>query len=192
MRAAGSARCVAPFSGTVTPYQMKRIFTSVGRLVCAVPVGEEGEELAKSAMLSAMPFLDDEKRIVFRFLDGVSPGEFVRQNGLDKFRELGRHDLPIEDFFFQTLRNEAEGSQELQLKTGLSMLERLSPSTALRGSSSTGSTPNAESIPGSSAAPGIRSAPGSRSLPPHLGNLMTAPRSARSLTSCTARSSPRR
>ena len=134
MRAAGSARCVAPFSGTVTPYQMKRIFTSVGRLVCAVPVGEEGEELAKSAMLSAMPFLDDEKRIVFRFLDGVSPGEFVRQNGLDKFRELGRHDLPIEDFFFQTLRNEAEGSQELQLKTGLSMLERLSPSTALRGS----------------------------------------------------------
>lgn len=134
LRAAGSARGIAPFKGTVTPWQMKRILTSVGRLVVAVPVGEEGEELAKSAMLSAMPFLDDEKRITFRFLDGVSPGELVRKSGLQGFRDLERHDLQLEDFFFQILKGDADGKQDLALKTGLSMLEKLSPSTALRGS----------------------------------------------------------
>ncbi|MCJ8168510.1 DNA primase [Atopomonas sediminilitoris] len=97
--------------GTATSEEhLKRMFRLVPQILFCFDGDKAGRAAAWRALESALPTLEDGRKVRFLFLpEGEDPDTLIRAEGLDAFQaRIVQHAMPLADYFFQQLSHEAD------------------------------------------------------------------------------------
>lgn len=133
----GIRNAVATLGTATSEEHIKRLFRIVPNILFCFDGDQAGRNAAWRALESALPNLQDGRKVRFLFLpEGEDPDSLVRAEGPDAFRaRLVQQAQPLADYFFQQLTQEAdpstlEGKAHLATLAG-PLLERI-PGNTLR------------------------------------------------------------
>ena len=108
----GIRNAVATLGTATSEEHIKRLFRLVPNILFCFDGDQAGRKAAWRALESALPNLQDGRKIRFLFLpEGEDPDSLVRAEGPDAFRaRLAHQAQPLADYFFQQLMQEADPS----------------------------------------------------------------------------------
>ncbi len=108
----GIRNAVATLGTATSEEHIKRLFRLVPNILFCFDGDQAGRKAAWRALESALPNLQDGRKIRFLFLpEGEDPDSLVRAEGPDAFRaRLVQQAQPLADYFFQQLMQEADPS----------------------------------------------------------------------------------
>lgn len=105
----GFKNAVATLGTSTSEEHIKRLFRIVSNILFCFDGDAAGRKAAWRALESALPHLQDGRRIRFLFLpDGEDPDSLIRNEGEDAFRaRISQQAQPLADYFFTHLMEEA-------------------------------------------------------------------------------------
>lgn len=108
----GIRNAVATLGTATSEEHIKRLFRIVPNILFCFDGDQAGRNAAWRALESALPNLQDGRKVRFLFLpEGEDPDSLVRAEGPDAFRaRLVQQAQPLADYFFQQLTQEADPS----------------------------------------------------------------------------------
>lgn len=108
----GIRNAVATLGTATSEEHIKRLFRLVPNILFCFDGDQAGRNAAWRALESALPNLQDGRKVRFLFLpEGEDPDSLVRAEGPDAFRaRLVQQAQPLADYFFQQLTREADPS----------------------------------------------------------------------------------
>ncbi len=108
----GIRNAVATLGTATSEEHIKRLFRLVPNILFCFDGDQAGRNAAWRALESALPNLQDGRKVRFLFLpEGEDPDSLVRAEGPDAFRaRLVQQAQPLADYFFQQLKQEADPS----------------------------------------------------------------------------------
>ncbi|SDO36264.1 DNA primase [Pseudomonas jinjuensis] len=108
----GIRNAVATLGTATSEEHIKRLFRLVPNILFCFDGDQAGRNAAWRALESALPNLQDGRKVRFLFLpEGEDPDSLVRAEGPDAFRaRLSHQALPLAEYFFQQLQEEADPS----------------------------------------------------------------------------------
>ncbi|MBO3277541.1 DNA primase [Pseudomonas schmalbachii] len=108
----GIRNAVATLGTATSEEHIKRLFRLVPNILFCFDGDQAGRNAAWRALESALPNLQDGRKVRFLFLpEGEDPDTLVRAEGPDAFRaRLVQQALPLAEYFFQQLKQEADPS----------------------------------------------------------------------------------
>ncbi|KAF1067369.1 MAG: DNA primase [Pseudomonas citronellolis] len=108
----GIRNAVATLGTATSEEHVKRLFRLVPNILFCFDGDQAGRNAAWRALESALPQLQDGRKVRFLFLpEGEDPDSLVRAEGPDAFRaRLVQQAQPLADYFFQQLQEEADPS----------------------------------------------------------------------------------
>jgi DNA primase len=108
----GLRNAVATLGTATSDEHVKRMFRLVPNILFCFDGDPAGRKAAWRALEATLPSLQDGRRARFMFLpEGEDPDSLVRAEGTDAFRaRLHLQSLPLADYFFQQLSEEADPS----------------------------------------------------------------------------------
>ena len=108
----GLRNAVATLGTSTSDEHVKRMFRLVPNILFCFDGDPAGRKAAWRALEATLPSLQDGRRARFMFLpEGEDPDSLVRAEGTDAFRSrLHLQSLPLADYFFQQLSEEADPS----------------------------------------------------------------------------------
>lgn len=108
----GIRNAVATLGTATSEEHIKRLFRIVPNILFCFDGDQAGRNAAWRALESALPNLQDGRKVRFLFLpEGEDPDSLVRAEGPDAFRaRLAHQAQPLADYFFQQLTREADPS----------------------------------------------------------------------------------
>jgi len=106
----GLINAVATLGTATSEEHIKRLFRVVANILFCFDGDVAGRKAAWRALESALPLLQDGRRIRFLFLpEGEDPDSLVRKEGADAFRaRASQQALSLTDYFFDHLMQEAK------------------------------------------------------------------------------------
>jgi len=111
----GIDNAVATLGTATGTYQVERLFQTTPNVIFCFDGDNAGRQAAWRALENALPAMRDDRQARFLFLpEGEDPDSLVRKEGAEAFtNRLGEDALPLSDFLFQTLRQDADlGSRD--------------------------------------------------------------------------------
>ncbi len=105
----GISYAVATLGTATTAQHLERIFKMVDEVIFCFDGDQAGRKAAGRALETTLPVITDGKQARFLFLpDGEDPDSLVRQEGTENFEQRLQEALPLSDFFFRTLGEDAD------------------------------------------------------------------------------------
>ncbi len=103
---------VAALGTATTRDHLQTLFRVTPHVVFCFDGDRAGREAAWRALESALPALQDGRQVSFLFLpDGEDPDSLVRKEGRERLAERLQGATPLPDFFFETLKKQADISR---------------------------------------------------------------------------------
>ncbi|MBN3563746.1 DNA primase [Aliamphritea spongicola] len=105
----GISYAVATLGTATTAQHLERIFKMVDEVIFCFDGDQAGRKAASRALETTLPVIKDGKQARFLFLpEGEDPDSLVRQEGTENFEQRLQEALPLSDFFFRTLGEDAD------------------------------------------------------------------------------------
>ena len=100
---------VATLGTATTPDHLNQLFRSISRIVFCFDGDRARRDAAVKAMDTAIPLLRDGREVLFMFLpDGEDPDSLVRTEGTQQFEQRISEAIPLSQFFFAQLEQQAD------------------------------------------------------------------------------------
>ncbi|WP_261843774.1 DNA primase [Aliamphritea ceti] len=105
----GISYAVATLGTATSAQHLERLFKMVDEVIFCFDGDQAGRKAASRALETTLPVISDGKQARFLFLpEGEDPDSLVRQEGTEKFEKRLTEALPLSDFFFRTLGEDAD------------------------------------------------------------------------------------
>jgi DNA primase len=100
---------VATLGTSATEQHLERMFKLVPEVIFCFDGDQAGRDAALRALKNTLPVIKDGQQARFLFLpDGEDPDSLVRREGQDSFTERVSQALPLSEFFFKSLSENAD------------------------------------------------------------------------------------
>lgn len=111
---------VASLGTATTADHIQMMFRVTDQVICCYDGDRAGRDAAWRALETALPYLNDGRRLRFIFLpDGEDPDTLVRKEGKQAFEQRMEQALPLSTFLFDTLQQQVDmSSPEGRTKLG--------------------------------------------------------------------------
>ena len=105
----GIGYAVATLGTATTEQHLQRLFKMVDEVIFCFDGDQAGRKAAGRALNTTLPVITDGKQARFLFLpEGEDPDSLVRQEGTEQFEQRLQEALPLSDFFFRTIGEDAD------------------------------------------------------------------------------------
>ena len=105
----GISYAVATLGTATSAQHLERLFKMVDEVIFCFDGDQAGRKAASRALETTLPVISDGKQARFLFLpEGEDPDSLVRQEGTENFEQRLQEALPLSDFFFRTLGEDAD------------------------------------------------------------------------------------
>ena len=107
----GISYAVATLGTATSAHHLERILKMVPEVIFCFDGDEAGRKAAKRALETTLPVITDGKEARFLFLpEGEDPDSLVRQEGTAAFEQRVSEALPLSEFFFRSVGQDADMS----------------------------------------------------------------------------------